>query len=378
MTGKSVYSRDRLRLAGARGFSLLEMLVAMAVFLIVSSAAFTLFDNQQKVLYQQQGVGGLNIGLRNALTQIQMDAANAGYGMLSGAYAPAWPVGVDIKNQNPATACNNPATFQYGPTCFDTLVIILADRNTPTCTLAANLNTSTATTATITPTNGLAASTYYKNFTAGSELMVVSGSLTPYFTTITLTSAATLSGSNIAISFTSTSAPVLPSPPGDPGGINPMDSPCPPTGTGYCITTDALAAYRGVSFNANTDWVIRLAPVTYTVSTANPNDPQLTRQVFGSTPVEVMDQVVAFKVGAALVNDNSGNYYYNASDASANHQYGGYGNDFTLVRSIRVSLMARTPPNSALGYKNQFDQGPYQVLGASVVVNPRNLSMNDY
>ena len=195
--------------------------------------------------------------MRNALTQIQMDAANAGYGMLTGAYAPAWPVGVSIKNQPGTTACNNAATYQYTSTCFDSLSIIMADRNTPTCVLAASLNTNTAHTVTITPTNGLAASTYYTNFQSGNELLVVSGGLTPYFTTITLTANATLSGSNIALSFTST----------DPTGINPSDSPCPPAGTQLCLTTDALSTYRGVSFNANTDWVVRLAPITYSVDT---------------------------------------------------------------------------------------------------------------
>jgi len=366
MTGKSAHFRSSLRLANACGFSLVELLVAIAVFLIVSGAAFSLFNNQQKVLSEQQGLGGLNIGLRNSLAQIQMDAVNAGNGLVMGAYAPAVPVGFSIKNQNPGTACNNPATFQYTASCFDTLTIILADRNTPTCTLFASLNTNTAHTATITPTNGLAASTYYTHFKSGDELLVVSTGLTPYFTTITLSADATLSGSNIALSFTST----------DSGGINPMDSPCPPTGTKLCLTTDALPTYRGVSFNANSDMVIRIAPITYSVDTTDPNDPKLMRTLSGGTPAEVMDQVVAFKVGAALENDNSGNYYYNASDSSTNHQYGGYNNDFTLVRSIRVNLMGRTTPGT-LAYKNQFDGGPYQVLGGSVVVNPRNLSMND-
>ena len=76
-----------------------------------------------------------------------------------------------------------------------------------------------------------------------------------------------------------------------------------------------------------------------------------------------MDQLVSFKVGAALANDPSGNYYYNASDPPPTINNGGYGNDFTLVRSIRVTMMARTPPNGTLPYRNRFDGGPYQVLG---------------
>lgn len=258
--------------------------------------------------------------------------------------------------------------------CFDTVNFILADRNTPACNLAANLDTATATTVSVVPSTGTAA-TYYSHFLAGDELMVVSGAGTP-FTTITLTANATQSGSNIVLHFTSTSAPTTT--PSDPGGINPSDSPCPPAGTGLCLTTDALSTYRGVNFyqsSPTTDWVIRLAPITYYVDTTNADDPKLMRQVKGGTAAEVMDQLVSFKVGAALVNDTTGNYYYNAS--AATNTLGGFNNDFTLVRSVRVSILARTPPNATVSYRNQFDGGPYQVLGASVVINPRNMSMRD-
>jgi prepilin-type N-terminal cleavage/methylation domain-containing protein len=381
MTGRSAHSRDALRVAAARGFTLLELLVAVAVFLIVSSTAFTLFQSQQQNLTQQEGLSALNINVRNALTQIQMDAVNSANGLSLGAYAPAWPVGVEIKNQTPSTACSTGApNYQFGSSCFDTVKFILADRNTPTCNLAANFDSATSTTVNVVPSSGTAAQ-YYSNFLAGDELLVVSGAGFP-FTTITLTQNATYSGSNIVLKFTSTSAPTTT--PADPGGINPSDSPCPPAGSGLCLTTDALSTYRGVNFyqsSPTTDWVIRLAPITYTVDTSNANDPKLTRQVWGATTAtEVMDQLVSFKVGAALVNDPTGNYYYNASaalDANGKYTNGGFGNDFTLVRSVRVTILARTTPNGTNSYRNPFDGGPYQVLGASVVVNPRNMSMRD-
>ncbi len=373
MTGKSVSFRGTLRPATARGFSLVELLVAMLVFLVVSSAAFTLFSRHQVLLTQTQGLAGLNIGLRNALTQIQTDAANAANGLVLGAYVPAWPVGATIINQNPGTACNNPATFQYSSTCFDTLNIILVDPSTPTCNLAANLNTSTQSTVNVIPTSGTA-STYASNFKTGDTLLVVNANGSP-FTTITLTANGKASGSNIQLSFTSTSST----------GVNPMDSPPPPTGKGFLITTDGLSTDLGVLYYQNsptTDWVIRLAPITYYVDTTNPNNPTLMREVYGGTPAALVDQVVSFKVGAALVNDPTDNYYYNASAPGATlaaaEQYGGYNNEFTQIRAIRITLMVRTTPNGSLSsYKNEFDGGPYQVLGGSVVVNPRNLSMND-
>jgi len=224
----------------------------------------------------------------------------------------------------------------------------------------------------VTPIGGYSASQYAANFLTGDELMLVSANGLP-FTTITLSSGGTASGSNIVLKFTSTSST----------GVNPLDVPGPPGGAGLELTTNAPSTYLGINYNAG-DWIIRLAPITYYVNYANypngangPNDPQLMRQVKGSAAVPVIDQVVIFKVGASLVNDGTGLYYYNASDPNTNHMNGGYNNDFTLIRTIRVTMMARTVPNGSLAYRNQFDGGPYQILGASVVINPRNLSMND-
>ena len=62
------------------------------------------------------------------------------------------------------------------------------------------------------------------------------------------------------------------------------------------------------------------------------------------------------------------------TDSRGNESY-----NFSLVRSIRVSLIGRTTPDYRGTYKfrNTFDNGPYQVQGIAVVANPRNLSMND-
>ncbi len=377
MTRKPVHSRGLLRPANARGFSLVELLAAMAVFLIVSAASFTLFQRHQALLSQEQGLAGLNIGLRNALTQIQMDAVNAGNGLVVGAYVPAWPVGVTIYNQNPGVACNDATTFQYTSTCFDSVNIILADPQTPTCNLSADLNTYNASTVNVIPSTGASTSnTYASNFKTGDTLLVVGGNGTP-FTTITLTATGTApTNSYITLSFTKTNST----------GVNPNDAVSPPPPNGLMITTHANATDLGVQYyknNPTTDWVIRLAPITYYVDLTDPNDPKLMRKVGGGTADVVMEQVVSFKVGAALVNDWTDNYYYNASAIDDSpppptaRDKGGYANDFTQIRSIRITLMARTTPNGTLSYRNLFDGGPYQVLGGSVVVNPRNLSMND-
>jgi len=145
-----------------------------------------------------------------------------------------------------------------------------------------------------------------------------------------------------------------------------------------------LLTYLGDQY-CGSDWIIKLAPITYQVNASNPNDPQLVR-VQGGTTTVVMDQVIGFKIGATLWNSItdtvSPQYNYNASIYDVNNNSpppydAAY--LFSFVRSLRVSLIARTVPSSdpSFTFTNDFDGGRYQVQGASVVVNPRNLSMRD-
>jgi prepilin-type N-terminal cleavage/methylation domain-containing protein len=63
---------------GAAGFSMLELLIAMAIFTVISAAALSLFAAHQPLFNQQQNLAQVNIGLRNAVAQMQLDVANAG------------------------------------------------------------------------------------------------------------------------------------------------------------------------------------------------------------------------------------------------------------------------------------------------------------
>ena len=94
-------------------------------------AALTLFSVEQPLLNRQQNFAGLNIAMRNAVAQIQLNTVNAGTGFYPGTNIPDWPVGVTIINSNPSSACNTPSTFTYSSTCFDKLNIITTDPNTP-------------------------------------------------------------------------------------------------------------------------------------------------------------------------------------------------------------------------------------------------------
>jgi hypothetical protein len=50
-----------------------------------------------------------------------------------------------------------------------------------------------------------------------------------------------------------------------------------------------------------------------------------------------------------------------------------------MIRSIRVSLIGRTPQGQFTGsnFRNTYDGGQYRIQALSLVINPRNLSMND-
>jgi hypothetical protein len=135
------------------------------------------------------------------------------------------------------------------------------------------------------------------------------------------------------------------------------------------------------------DWIIKLAPgITYQVdTTTDPSNPTLTRTVGSGSPMTVMEQLVGFKIGATTFNLPAADPDYNY-DASTYEQNGASPGtvvaspyNYSLVRAVRVSLIGRTPPNYNNSYKfrNAFDSGPYQVQGTAMVVNPRDLSMND-
>jgi hypothetical protein len=150
--------------------------------------------------------------------------------------------------------------------------------------------------------------------------------------------------------------------------------------------------------------------VTYAVqpNSANTSDPQLVRctgvTCTAANASVLTDQVIGFKVGAALWDNEAtgasdiANFFYNAgnycSDAieistspvtyancTATPPPADDGYDFTLVRSVRVSMIGRTPPSQDLAlrnFKNTFDNGPYLVQQASVAVDLRNMSNNEF
>ena len=377
-----------------KGFTLLEFMVAMSIFSIVMAAVFTLFRKNDPLFSQQQTMVGLNLALQGAVTQMELDGVNAGTGYYPGTNVPNWPVGITIQNSAPVVgSCGDNVTFTYAATCFDTLNFITVDPNTAPQHLglaAGTIDTTVSPMKLYTP--GLTAgqlTALAASYNNNDELLLVKldGS---QMTTVRLTANGSVVAGAVSLAFSATNADGTNTVANDYLGIT--------TNTG---AADNPHTQLGTVYG-NSDWILRLTPVTYSVNTAVNTDPQLMRTQNGTTTL-VADQVIGFRIGAALFNDTHntdsmtsnlpagcsstsdtssttggyGTYNYNACSYGASN---GATYDYSIIRSIRVSIIGRTPPNStgtAITFRNTFDSGPYQIQGLSIVINPRNLSMTD-
>jgi len=361
------------------GFSLIELLVALSLFLIVGSAAFTLFGKQQTSFLRQQGMAGMNVALRNASAQMQVDLVNAGTAFFQGANIPSWPVGVTIVNNvvTSGNSCYDATTFTYTAQCFDSINIIAgADPATyppsnATDSSGANGATNCSTTSTGTgyaqAATGLTLAQTAAKYAAGDEVLFLTSNGRK-MTAVVLTAAPVVVSGAVKFSFNATRTDGTNTLANDPLDITACDNHTCPTPNNF-----------GNQFCGG-DWVIKLAPITYTVDATNPANPKLTRTQNGTTSM-VMEQLIGFKVGATVWNTSTataGQYNYDASSYT-NTTAGDQAWNFTLVRSVRVSLITRSTPNPSPSYsfRNSFDRGPYQVASTAIVVNPRNMSMND-
>ena len=158
--------------------------------------------------------------------------------------------------------------------------------------------------------SGYASTTYASNFKSGDFVLLVSASSPTKYTTTRLTAAGTsttcttLTGvPSCSTSYPSGFVSMTFSPTAAGGTNDSTDDP-------LLMTQNAPSTELSSSF-CSTDWVLRLQPITYTVSTSNTingiEDPQLVRTQAGTSSV-LMDQVVGFKVGAAWWNNDTDTY----------------------------------------------------------------------
>ena len=346
------------------GFTLLELLVSMAILTVVAGVALALVAQHLPLYNRQEGMTALNIGLRSAIAQMEMDMVNGGTGFYVGANIPSWPIGATLVNNTPTGSCFDSGTNTYGPNCFDVLNIIAADPSTPPShptDIGTNCVSTTASILFADPVAPTTLSELAAFFGDGDQLLLVKGDGSQMTTTV-LTADADVSGGKVRLQHNPTGADGSNDPLYDPLGIT--------TNTNNKLGSDFC----------DDDWILKLSPISYSVDTSVATNPKLIRAQGGTSGV-VADQVVGFKLGASIWNDSNGTdqYYF---DASAYPNSDGTGTDpynYTLVRSIRVSLIGRTTPivDPTYSFRNTFDSGAYQIQAVSVVVNPRNLSMKD-
>jgi hypothetical protein len=395
----------------SRGSSLLELVVAMAVFLLVGTSALVLFSRQQTNTNSQRGMVGLSVGLRNATAQLQLDLANAGTGIYSGYSTPTWPIGVTLVNNvtTAGTSCYNATTGTYGTNCFDQLNILEADPNVPPILATDTTGLTGVTNCSSTYAAGGGSTSAYGQAASGQTLATTAGyyhqgdqllflnSTGSMMTTVVLTQAPSVyNGKAVKFTFNSTNSDGSNSTGANfnTGSTTVPNDPLDITACGGGVTTTCAAATNFSTSFCGSDWIFKLAPITYYVNSSNPSNPQLVRVKGGTTSV-ITDQVIGFKLGATIWNSinsvvtwGTSYYFYDASKYNINGAINpttgiAYTPDspylFSLVRSVRVSLIGRTQPSSdpSFTFTNAFDGGRYMVQGASVIVSPRNMSMRD-
>jgi prepilin-type N-terminal cleavage/methylation domain-containing protein len=348
------------------GFTLIELMVSLGVFLVIAGAAFSLFGAHAPLFSRQQNLAGLNITLRNIVTQMELDVVNAGNGYYPGTDIASWPIGVTVNNNPPSPACFNSATLTYTAACFDTMTVITADPLTPPThpdpSGASCVATDTSSILMVdvppAPWTGSFAS-YASLFHSGDQLLLIKSDGSQMATT-TLTKDGQVAGTKIQLQHNPTGADAA-----DPLGV-----------TTYAATkgaSDSFANKLGNQF-CQPDWVLKLSWVRYSVDATDPTNPKLTRQLSGNTTEVLAEQIIGFKVGASLWSGTDTGDVYDFK----NYNYGDY--DPSQVRSLRISLIGRTPPSqfSDANFHNSFDGGSYQIQSMSIGINPRNLSMNDH
>jgi Tfp pilus assembly protein PilW len=368
------------------GFSLIELLITALIFTIITGTALTLMSKHQPIFKQQQNQAALNIAMRNAVAQMQVDVINGGAGYYTGVNIPNWPVGIVINNNVVASGEDCHSGTTYGANCFDSFTIIASDANTtPVNILAdssANLTvaagnptaTTTDTHATTSlymlPPAGVTAATYAASFSNGDQVLLVKSDGSKY-TTVKVTGHTT---SALTVNGVSQTYVVLAH-----STVTQSD--------GTNLAADDLTGMSVNSSDQTTnqfcaqDWLIRLVPIKYDVDiTTDPDNPTLRRTVLvaGQTPdadgVALANQVIGFKVGAALIDG--------ATQTTYNFDASSYSSDYTRIRSVMISLVGRTPPkapnvDTAFMAPNTFDGGPYAIQGISFVISPRNMSLSE-
>jgi prepilin-type N-terminal cleavage/methylation domain-containing protein len=351
------------------GFSLIELMIAMAIFMIVGGAAVSLVRRHEVLFTSSQNQAGVNIALRNSVAQIQTDVVNAGSGYYPGSSMPFWPVGITATGTAGDDApCK--ASGVWVPACFDTLTVLTADPAVPAGQPSANPDG--------TGTFNVGATTLYLTFTINQTPALTAPQLT---TLLNQWAPKYAPNTEILLVQGGTDKPkILPLVIGAAGATVTANntlavqvSNAATDNLGIMDTGDA-SLFNNLSFGPTAadptprDYVIRLDATKYSVNALN----QLVRLAPGSaTPDPIANNIVGFQVQEFAIDPlTAAPAWVKLAIPTA---------DWSTVRAVQVRLVARTPTknDAGIGFQNSYDNGSYPVQGISVVINPRNLSMNN-
>jgi prepilin-type N-terminal cleavage/methylation domain-containing protein len=408
---------------GAQGFTLIELMVAMLVFLVVAGTAFSVFNEHMKLVTHQENLSAVNLALRNATSELQMDLSGAGQNLLGtlgnfstgvviqnnvpGTAAACTPTGADYRYPVPSACFDSLTIFGPHPGCAATggqepPVLVMQDPNGPQEDVSANVNSYGAD-----PKGPNAADAgCFKN---GDEVLVIevpiNGQALPCplsfcISAVTLTADGAFNAATGLVQLQHTLTAGNGGPAGCPGAgcTDPQGVIYNPNANGGTNFVQALWQ----KFSNNNTYFVDIgganSAITYSVvkNPQNPDDTQLQRCDSNGCAV-LADQVVGFKVGAALWNNEQlnqpdiANYFFDSSQYCSDWFAGANCNgtpptpndpyDFSLIRAVRVSMVGRTPPQedpTIAKFANGFDGGPYLVQQSSVVVDLRNMSIGDF
>lgn len=335
---------------GTRGFTMVEMIVAVSMMLVLGSTVFSLFDKHAKIFKLQQEVTEMNIGLRSALDMISADLLNAGANLSVGGSA-AFPFPVIVaKNAN-----GN----------FDSITIFEGDFAFPPTSLTnmggVNNGGQTANSSTlfIDPCPGLTSKQTAALLPAGSFVIVVNtdrndpnfGQIAP----ITLTQDSDVNAGEVRVKLNH-------NPTGD------LDS-------NFFFKT--LPQNKlGVAFPPGS-LVAKLAPpIQYSISTANPTRPVLVRSTISSLSIvslPLTSNILGFSQRVRLSNGQIYDTPASYQGIDVNGDTVAAPNDFSLIRSVEVTAAGRTDSDRIDAYRSAIDTArTFRLNSLSTMVALRN------
>ncbi len=357
-----------------RGFTIVELMVSIAVMLIIMGAAVSVYQKAVEVSTVTNTQSDMQTELRGALNQLTRDLNQAGTGIpVGGIPIPsAASGGTDPKFACDASTCyiSTGNTFTQGVLykvtpanavganilqASDAIIITYLDSilsplaNPTACTPNCNWSSSTTTTlasngSTVTMPAGLSpAMNDSANGLNVGDVLMLQNSIGSAVGVVTTYSAGTR-----IISFAS----------GDPLNINQ-----PTATTGNIAALKAGGVYPAVT-------VSRVMMITYfirpIVTAGVVTDSQLMRQIGARTPTVVADHIEDLQFTYDVFDTNTSTLTAALPDAATGTPAVAKPNQ---IRKINVSMTVRSPRPNA--------QGKYDHFTLSTSIGPRNLSFQD-